>query len=244
MSVRCSVCIAVYNGEPFIEKQLTSILNQLSPSDEIIISDDGSTDETLSVIKGLNDNRIKIFRNKKKGIISNYENALLHASGNTIFLSDQDDVWIDGKMDRHLQLHEKFDLVISDAIVVDSNGKTIFPSFFKERKSGKGFVKNLVKNSYIGCCMSFSSTLMPYVLPFPDNIHMHDWWIGLMAEKTGKVVFLEEPYLKYVRHGSNASPTLEGSKYSMMQKFRHRFNLLSAVIRRMMRSRSGKRVTP
>ena len=89
-----SVCIATYNGEKFIEEQIRSILLQLDSHDEIVISDDHSTDKTIQIIKSINDDRIKIIYNKNnKGYTNNFENAISKASGDFIYLSDQDDVW-------------------------------------------------------------------------------------------------------------------------------------------------------
>lgn len=59
-----SVCIATYNGSKYISKQIASILNQLSESDEIIISDDGSKDDTMKIISDFHDKRIKEFKNE------------------------------------------------------------------------------------------------------------------------------------------------------------------------------------
>ncbi|MDE5758415.1 MAG: glycosyltransferase, partial [Allobaculum sp.] len=90
-----SVCIATYNGERYIETQIRSILDQLNEDDEIIISDDSSTDRTLDIIRSLNDSRIKLFAgNKFHSRTFNFENALKQATGDFIFLSDQDDIWL------------------------------------------------------------------------------------------------------------------------------------------------------
>ena len=95
-----SVCIATYNGEKYIKQQLLSILKQIKVNDEIIISDDHSTDKTFNIIKSFNDTRIKFFLNNKgKGYTRNFENALEKAHGDIIFLSDQDDIWIDNKVE-------------------------------------------------------------------------------------------------------------------------------------------------
>ena len=90
-----SVCIATYNGEKYIEEQIASILPQLKENDEIIISDDYSTDNTIQVLTKINSKKIKIFKNQgEKGYTSNFENAIKQAKGNYIFLCDQDDVWL------------------------------------------------------------------------------------------------------------------------------------------------------
>ncbi|EXY58193.1 glycosyltransferase, partial [Bacteroides fragilis] len=95
-----SVCIATYNGEKFIVEQLKTILSQLTDFDEIIISDDHSSDCTLSLIRSFRDPRIKIYLNENdKGYTSNFENALKKATGEIIFIADQDDIWKKDKVD-------------------------------------------------------------------------------------------------------------------------------------------------
>ncbi|MBK0381145.1 glycosyltransferase family 2 protein [Mucilaginibacter segetis] len=231
MSKVCSVCMATYNGEAYIKQQVESILIQLSPTDELIISDDGSTDDTLQLLHSFNDKRIKIFpNNRHKGPVGNFENALMKASGDIIFLADQDDKWKADKVSTHLFLHKNNDLVISDAVVVDQDGKTVFNSFFEERGSKPGFINNIKRNSYIGCCMSFNRRILNLALPFPSYIHMHDWWIGLIAEIKGKPYFCTDKLMYYVRHQNNASPTLGYSGYSAFKRMKNRFQLLVGLL--------------
>ena len=123
--MKISVCLATYNGEKYIKEQLDSILPQLSANDEIIISDDNSTDDTINIIRSLNDERIKIYVNKTKGIVKNFENALNNASGDIIFLSDQDDVWKNDKVKKILSAFSSdnsLTLVFSNAEIIDENG--------------------------------------------------------------------------------------------------------------------------
>ena len=95
---KISVCIATFNGEKYISSQLDSILNQVVPVHEIIISDDMSTDNTIEIIKNCNNPIIKIFINKERlGVAKNFENAIKHANGDFIFLCDQDDIWLKNK---------------------------------------------------------------------------------------------------------------------------------------------------
>lgn len=234
--VRCSVCIATFNGEDFIKRQIESIIYQLSPDDEIIISDDGSLDNTINIINDFNDPRIKIFQNIiKSGPIGNFENAINHASGEYIFLCDQDDIWLENKINTHLKLHTYFGLVLSDAIVVNESLGIIYPSFFEARGSKNGIINNLIKNSFLGCCLSFKSSLNRYILPFPVDIHMHDWWIGLVCLMYTSVCFCPERLILYVRHNKNASPTLSESGYSLKTKFMNRwvllYNLMKLIVR-------------
>lgn len=132
-----SVCIATYNGEKYVCEQLESILKQIGNDDEVIISDDGSTDETLNIIKG--------FIEKEQKTIKLIEGPR------------------------------------------------------------KGVIKNLIKNSYIGCCMAFKCEIKEKILPFPDGIEMHDWWIGLVSEMKYKSYFIDEKLIRYRRHGDNVS---------------------------------------
>lgn len=228
-----SVCIATYNGEKYIKEQLDSIRCQLSESDEIIISDDSSTDATLKIIENINDNRIKILPNNTfRSPIFNSENALKHAKGDYIFLSDQDDIWMPEKvMKMKSELLHK-DLCISDCMIIDADGVIIEKSFFEMHRSSRGFWKNLTKNTYIGCCMAFKREILKYVLPFPSNIAMHDIWIGLSVELMGTSVFIKDKLIKYRRHDRNASPTSKKSQYSFQFKIHYRFIILYQLLKR------------
>ena len=227
-----SVCMATYNGSSFIELQILSILKQLSNSDELVISDDGSNDGTIDIINKhmKNDARIKFFTGPQKGLITNFENALKQAKGEYIFLADQDDVWEDSKVETFVNNLKSHSLVISDCSVNDEVLNVIHNSFYKLNGSKAGFYKNLYKNSYLGCCMAFRAEILADVLPFPSNIPMHDWWIGMVAEIKHSTIFIPEQLLKYRRHGMNASPTAEKSTTSFCTKLNYRFTLLYNLI--------------
>lgn len=230
--MKISVCMAVYNGEKYIGEQLESILYQIAQNDEIIISDDGSTDQTLEVIKSFSDQRIKLVKNNhshKKKLINNFENALMNANGEIIFLADQDDIWLDGKVNQIMKALESNDLIVSDCTVVDANLGIIHDSFFQIRNSGSGLLKNFYKNTYIGCCMAFNRKIYDLILPFPKNIPMHDWWIGIVAEIYGKIKFLDEKLLLYRRHDNNVSLSSEQSGKSFLEKISLRLNLLTSL---------------
>lgn len=232
MKKKISVVMATYNGEKYIEKQLESIVKQLDDSDELIISDDGSTDKTKSILTKYvtKYSNIKLLDGPKKGVIKNFENALKHTKGDIIFLSDQDDIWVEGKVKKILQEFSKgYDLVLHDASIVDQNEKVLEESFFNHRKSKKGFLNNLIKNSYLGCCMAFNKEILKFALPFPDNIEMHDWWIGLVSEKVGKVSLLNEKLLLYRRHGNNVSSF---HHYPLKKMISNRYHILLKLITR------------
>ena len=228
-----SVCMPTYNGEKYIKEQLDSILCQLSQDDEVIISDDSSTDRTIEIIKSYNDARIKLLEdNHFKSPIYNLENALKQAKGDYIFLADQDDVWYPNKVEKLLARLADYDCVVSDATVVDSDMRELSSSLFALNKSREGFFHNFIKNGFTGCCMAFNKKILNLALPFPFNIPMHDSWIGLLAEKNGTVLFLDEPLIYYRRHGNNASATAEKSKNSICKRIKYRLDLLRELAKR------------
>ncbi len=162
-------------------------------------------------------------------LVGNFQNALLNSSGDVIFLADQDDVWLDGKVQRILELLAEYDLVVSDCQVVDENLGVIYDSYFDLMRSGSGLIKNLYKNTYMGCCMAFNRKIYDVALPFPPSIPMHDWWIGCVAEVYGKVHFVEESLLLYRRHGNNASASSETSSNSFQEKVILRLQILYSL---------------
>ena len=114
--------MATYNGSKYIRQQVESILIQLSFEDEVIISDDGSLDETLQVLQEIGDIRVKICKNEPPhGVVENFENAIKHAVGDYIFLCDQDDVWMPGKVKKVLEALKDYDFVVHNAEMVDGD---------------------------------------------------------------------------------------------------------------------------
>lgn len=242
-----SVCLTTYNGEKYISEQILSILNQLSEEDEIVVSDDGSVDATLSIINQINDSRIKIIRhqtyNKKSKfsfdrITRNFENALNNAKGDLIFLSDQDDIWLSNKVDIIKNIFNKNDcwLILHDCIIVDKNKVPIVNSYFKLNKSKPGCIYNLFNCSYLGSCMVFKRELLNKALPFPEKPVPHDLWLGLIAEKNKKVFFLNEKLMLYRRHENNQSTSGSKSKFNFLEKTQYRIIIFNELIKRTLHS--------
>ena len=230
---RVSVCMATYNGAKYIKEQLDSILCQLGENDEIIISDDSSKDDTIAIIKAYNDKRIHLFENQSfHSPVFNFENALKHASGNYICLCDQDDIWLPNKLDVIKEYLDTFVLVVSDCKIVDADLNVLHKSFFHLHNSKKGFLRNWIRNSYLGCCMAFRKEVLNIALPFPKKIAMHDIWIGLLVNLHGKVEFINTPLVLYRRHGENASFGAENSKYSLSFKIKYRMVMLYYLLKR------------
>jgi glycosyltransferase involved in cell wall biosynthesis len=236
--MKISVCLASYNGEKFIFEQISSIISQLDEKDELVISDDSSTDKTLSIIKGFNDNRIKLFPgNKFYNPVYNFENALKQSTGEVIVLSDQDDIWLENKLSfirqRFRNKPSKIYTVILDGQIIDENGTVTQESIFETLGSVKGIIKNLVKNTYMGCCMAFPRDLLEKVLPFPKGIPMHDSWIGLLSELYGVVEFVPLKTIQYRRHSVNQS--FQG--FSFSRQLRWRIALIFNLLKRWLENR-------
>ncbi|SRR6266498_1867495 len=225
-----SVVIAAYNGEKYIKDQLNSILGQIDDSTEIIISDNGSIDNTLEIINEFKDPRIKLYQNREnKGSTFNFEYGLKKASGNIIFLSDQDDIWLENKFKTCIKWLEKFDVVVTDCKVVNADLRVLHESYFNFNKSGQGILKNLIKNSYLGCCMAFKRKVLQIAIPFPSDIaksYIHDIWIGFVSECFFSSHFINTPLLLFRRHQNSLSSAGNKSPFSFRQKFGFRWKIV------------------
>lgn len=231
-----SVCVATYNGEPYIVEQLRSILSQLTPEDELIVSDDGSTDNTLQVINDLADHRIKIVHSAAHYFKWNFYNALKHAQGDIIFLSDQDDVWLAGKVQRCVSELKTCDLVCHNSKMVDASLNIIEDDFFRFYGSGPGLLKNAMNNTYFGSCMAFRRSVWEKSLPWPKTNEIgHDIWLGLVAEIVGKTRFITTPYVLYRRIATSRTNTSSGllvrSRRPLAVKIWSRIIVLKEVIK-------------
>lgn len=135
--------MATYNGERYIRQQLDSILACLSAGDELVVSDDGSTDGTLGILAsyaGRSTVGIRVIDGPHRGVIANFDNALRNAKGDFIFLSDQDDVWHPDKVEKVMAAFAKSDcgIVVHDARLVDGGGKPLGETLYERRQSKPG----------------------------------------------------------------------------------------------------------
>jgi glycosyltransferase involved in cell wall biosynthesis len=224
-----SVCIATFNGEKYIKQQIDSIISQLSDGDEIVISDDGSTDNTVSIIKDYKRYVRLVETEKIGGVVKNFERALNYSRNEIIILADQDDVWCSGRVAIIKKELMEYDLIVLNGELVDSKlrptGITVFDSVSME----KGFFRNIKKNTYVGCCMAFRRSVLDVAMPFPALIEWHDWYIGLVAELIFKVGQIDEIGLLFRRHDANASSTGLKSKNSIAIKIKIRLIMIVAV---------------
>lgn len=233
--VRISVAMVTYNGVRFVKEQLDTILSNLTGEDEVVISDDGSTDGTLDILREYQqrDGRIHVLQGPGKGVIANVEHALHHCRGKYIYLADQDDVWMEDKVARVQRTFEETGahLVVHDCQVRDGDLSHILMESFADYRGGRGgFVANVWKNTYIGCCMAFRFELLDYIFPIPKDIQMHDQWIGTKNDLIFKdTVFIRDRLIWYRRHDSNAS---DFSHHSIPQMIALRILFLKRVLTR------------
>lgn len=236
-----SVCIATHNGEKYIKEQLDSILCQLSPEDEVVISDDGSVDTTLEIIKSFNDHRIKVYtmEHKRKGMKShyyvtmNFENALKLAKGDYIFLSDQDDVWMPNKVATCLEVLKTYDMVLHNLQCVDGDLQPLNRNIYNNSFRPKNYLLKVGK--HYGCALAFKRSLLKRILPFPKKLVLHDYWIGIMGESFGKFLFIDEALTQYRIHSYNTSGNAQKTN-SLWYKLSYRTYIMLHVFMRVMKS--------
>jgi glycosyltransferase involved in cell wall biosynthesis len=232
--MKISVCLASYNGSKYINKQIESILYQLRETDELVIVDDNSSDETVKIIEDFKDPRIKLINNVfNLGVVKTFERAINNSTGDIIFLSDQDDVWLPNKVEKILEVFQKYPditLVLSDAQIIDSEGQITADSFFKIRgKFVANPLSNIIKNKYHGCTLAFRREMVEVFLPFPANTPMHDMWIGIVNAMYGKVFYIDEPLIQHRRHDNNTSRGHLGNA-GIVQMIKWRLTLVKDII--------------
>lgn len=228
--MKLSICVATFNGAKFIEEQLESILSQLEDGDEVVLADDGSTDDTVTKVMYF-EHQVKIVSiDRVGGIVANFERLLEAAKGDGVVLCDQDDVWLPGRLSLIRKSLMRCELVLLNGEFVDENMVTHGKNIFQVLGRRKGFWSNLFKNSFVGCCMAFRHELKVRTLPFPNGVPWHDWYIGLVAECTGRVERIDTITMMYRRHGANFSPTGEKSRYSLLHKLMARLTMMRAVL--------------
>ncbi len=219
--MKISVAIAAYNGEKFILKQLESILKQSLSVDEVIISDDCSTDNTAEIcLKFIEENHLKnwkFIQNKiNLGYCFNFYNAIEHTSGDAIFLADQDDEWYPDKVEKLTECLEKYPeitVLSSRYDVIDEHSNVIENSgvpYLGEKFDGS--VEFLSPQSFIGCSyirgfsLCFKRDLLEAFKPLElKSLLSHDWYFCFLGAVTGKTAVLNTKLTGYRLHSNNVS---------------------------------------
>lgn len=233
--------MATHNGEKFIEKQLRSILKQLREDDEIVISDDGSVDKTIDIIKEVNDSRIRIVHYKQNKVYTknkyssyyyasaNFMNALKNSLGNYILLSDQDDIWNDNKVEMCLNELRKNDIVSHNFGLIDEYDNIIEKKYLWNYDVTPWKIKMFLKTPYRGCCLAFTREVLNFSVPYPQKLFLHDFWLGYNSVIGGyKFKYIDEPLIMYRRHKQNVSEI--HPQNSFFFKLSYRIVLLTQIL--------------
>ena len=237
--VRVSVVVCTYNGEKYLREQLQSILDQTMPPDEIIVSDDGSTDSTLEIIEELASSygvaqtpvwRVET-RTKPLGVSGNFASALTKARGEFIALADQDDVWESERVEKGLaHFNDGVLLVHSDATLIEASGRptgTLMSALrltSSERRnllSGRALDTLLRRNVVTGATTMIRPSLLEQALPIPEG-WVHDEWLALVAAAQGGVVFQEDSLIRYRQHGNNEIGASKTDYYEATRRLREK----------------------
>ena len=224
--MKISVAMATYNGAQYIQEQLQSFVDQTRQPDELIITDDCSTDQTEAIVREFAKTApftVEFHRNEKNlGYCGNFNAALMKTTGDLVFLSDQDDVWFPEKIEYLLGLSERNPyalVVMNDAALTDGELNEVGLTKLGQIRSA-GFDLNAF---VMGCCCGVRRELLSFCMPIPAGIKGHDNWIVHFADAlNGKVV--DDRVLQYYRrHESNESQFIANrtTKVTRQQAFFH-----------------------
>jgi glycosyltransferase involved in cell wall biosynthesis len=202
-----SIAMATCNGARYLQEQLDSFVCQTHQPDELVVTDDGSTDETLQILERFQAGApfaVRVDRNETRlGVAKNFERAMSLCSGDIIFLSDQDDVWFPHKIETVVGEFERAGsiyVVINDQLITDgalrSSGVTKLENVLSMGMNESAF--------RTGCCTTIARCWTPIALPIPVH-STHDVWINGLSELLGARRVLRQPLQYYRRHGGNAS---------------------------------------
>ena len=210
-----SVALCTYNGARYIREQLESILNQTMKVDEIVVCDDGSTDDTLAIIESLREDSptdIRIYRNEKNiGPSLNFQKAINLCKGDLVFLSDQDDVWSSEKVATIADYFDKkpnIDTVFTNATLIKEDGTAMKETlwdycFDKEVKAlfnaGLAFDCFAYGNHATGATMAIREQKLPDINYNPDFLHDHA--LAVMAASSDSLGYIEQCLISYRLHG-------------------------------------------
>ncbi len=239
---KVSVCMAAYNGERHIEAQLRTILPQLGPGDEVVIVEDVSRDKTFEILREVQEQaasdpaspRVQLVQHREnRGVIRTFEEAVRSATGDILFLADDDDLWAPDKVRKVLEIFAEQPgtrVVCTGLAMIDEAGEPLQDQqYLRHRRFTTGLLRNFLHNQYQGSTMAFRSSLLRCILPFPtDRLFLHDAWIGARNTLTGGgTAYLDEPLLLYRRHTGNYSRRFGRWKQLML-----RLQFASALLRR------------
>jgi glycosyltransferase involved in cell wall biosynthesis len=250
-SDRVDILLATYNGEKYVAAQIHSILKQSHHNFQILIRDDGSTDQTWNLLQDFAQrypSKIKLFTsNIHVGTIQNFSTLMQHSTSGYLMCCDQDDIWMGDKVSKSLCAIKQAEsyygkstplLVHTDLKVVDERLELISPSFWRFSKISpthcRAFGRLLMQNSVTGCTIIFNRPLLELALPIPPEAEMHDWWLALVACAFGKIEALKETPILYRQHGKN---TVGAQKFSYRTFFKKQTKKLELIQKRKLQAK-------
>lgn len=215
MAQTISVAMATYNGGRWLRPQLDSFAAQTRRPDELVITDDGSVDDTAAVVAAFAEAApfpVRFVRNETRlGFNGNFAHAIGLARGDIVFISDQDDAWYPDKIARVAALMAETPgclCVVNDQAIADAEGRETGGTVL-------GNVRALGRPDGWygpGCCTAFARALTPVLTPMPGDVVAYDHWINTLADALGVRRVLDAPLQMYRRHGNNASGSVFASE--------------------------------
>jgi glycosyltransferase involved in cell wall biosynthesis len=239
--IRASVCMATYRGVAFVEEQIASILAELGADDELVIVDDASPDETAEVIARIKDPRIRLVRaESNRGYVRTFEEAVRLSRGEYIFLSDQDDVWIPGRLELMLAALSESQVVASNFDMLGGGPRPWIPRL--RSSDSRRRLANLAGilvgyRAYYGCGMAFRREAARYFTPIPPYVReSHDLWLAICGNIDGSVSHLDQSTIYRRLHEENQTPA---GWRSLPKILSARVMLLRLMLEAFRRSRAG-----
>lgn len=229
-----SVVIGTYNGSKFIEAQLQSIIHQTYSNIEIIIADDASQDNTVEIVQTIADKHSNInihAFNENLGYIKNFERGMALAKGDFIALSDQDDWWLDTKIEKLVSNIGNHDIIYCDSAFTDENLKPNGDSFSKGKHmlNSNNPLHFLIENCASGHAMLLKKSLFDKTIPFPKTIP-HDWWLTYNATLNNGIYYFDDALVHYRHHDNNVIAENKTKKSSQTKQTERRERLKAFYI--------------
>jgi glycosyltransferase involved in cell wall biosynthesis len=222
-----SVAMTTFNGSKYLGEQLKSLSSQTVKPLELVVCDDGSTDETMTILDSfaaLAPFAVRISQNAEHlGYQRNFIKSASLCKGSLIAFCDQDDIWNDDKLEvvnQHFMASDDL-LVGHDYSVFFENGRQLIPSYF-HNLALSGLLPVV---SISGCSLALRRELIEMVAwPPPESNWSHDMWVSFVALLLGKRGYIRQPLIQYRMHGKNASGCLVGGK-SWSRRWLRRFQV-------------------
>ncbi len=238
--IRVSVCMATYRGARYVAEQLESILAQLAVNDEVVIVDDASPDDTVNVIKAFKDARVRLIEvTTNQGYVRSFEQAVLASSGEFVFLADQDDVWIPGRLELMLAALQSHSVVASNFAVLGGGSRGTVGEL--RAADSRHYRRNIIGTvvgyrPYYGCAMAMTRQQAKIFAPIPHfMVESHDLWLALCGNTGKTMTHLAEPTLWRRLHDENVTPRGWRSLWTIL---RARFMIVRALVEALRRTRA------